>query len=135
MRYIIAKSDFWGAVASTLCMIHCLVTPVIFIAQACCSAGGCKSSPLWWQGLDYVFLLVAFFAVFYSAKNSSKSWMKPALWSSWGSLFLLIINEQFEWILLPSLFAHIMALFLALLHLYNLKYCQCQTDKCCIEHG
>ena len=49
------KSDALGAIASGLCILHCLATPFFFIASAC-SLSCCNNAPLWWQWMDYVFL-------------------------------------------------------------------------------
>ena len=45
--------------------------------------------------------------------------------------FFQIINEKLAWTLLPETFIYITAISLAVLHIYNLKYCQCDTDGCC----
>ena len=34
IKTLTTKSDLWGAFASGLCLIHCLATPFIFLAQA-----------------------------------------------------------------------------------------------------
>ena len=49
------KSDLIGAIASFICMIHCLATPFLFIASAC-SKSCCAAAPKWWVWLDFVFL-------------------------------------------------------------------------------
>ena len=54
------KSDAIGAIASGLCILHCLATPIFFIASAC-SLSCCNNTPLWWQWMDYVFLGISFF--------------------------------------------------------------------------
>lgn len=133
LRLILEKSDIFGAVASTLCLVHCIATPFIFIAHSC-AAHGCTSAPDWWSGLDYLFLIVSFFAVKRSAKQTAKPFMKPALWISWGALLILVLNEKVEGMDLPEVFTHISAITLAVLHIYNLKFCQCQTNTCCTRH-
>ena len=130
IKSILQKPDVLGATASVLCIIHCLATPLIFIAHTC-AVGGCKSVPNWWGSLDYVFLVVSFFAIKQSIKNSSKSNIKFALGLNWVVLFLLILNETFSWFYLPETVTHVVALLLALLHLYNLRYCQCKNEACC----
>ncbi len=133
LRLILEKSDIFGAVASTLCLVHCIATPFIFIAHSC-AAHSCTSAPGWWSGLDYLFLIVSFFAVKRSAKQTAKPFMKPALWISWGTLLILVLNEKVEGVDLPEVFTHISAITLAVLHIYNLKFCQCQTNTCCTRH-
>ncbi len=124
------NSDTIGALASSLCLIHCIATPFIFIAQSC-SATCCDSSPLWWQSIDYIFIGVSFFAVYWSAKHSSKSWLKNALWLSWALLSATILNEKFELIHLPESIIYIPAFALVGLHIYNKKYCHCKDNTCC----
>ncbi len=130
MKLITQKPDTFGALASTLCLVHCLATPLLFIAHTC-AEHGCASAPSWWKSLDYVFLCISFIAVYRSTQTTSKKIMKPLLWLSWTTLFLAIINEQFEFIYLPELFTYIPALALVALHIYNLNYCQCKSDNCC----
>jgi hypothetical protein len=134
MRLILDKSDIFGALASALCVIHCLVTPFIFIVHIC-STNACETSPVWWRNLDYIFLFISFLAVAHSAKNTSKSFMKPLLWTNCVILFLLILNEKMQLVSLTENITYIAAFSLAVLHIYNLKYCQCQTSKCCTHNG
>ena len=134
MKLIIQKPDTLGAVASAICLIHCIVTPFIFLAHvtsACCDA----SVPLWWQSVDYIFLIISFFAVYHSAQTTSKKIMKPALWLSWFFLFIVIINERFGLLYIPKYLNYIPALVLVTLHIYNLKFCQCKNDTCCTNNG
>lgn len=130
MKITLQQSDNIGAMASTLCMIHCFITPFIFIAQSC-SAACCASAPDWWKWIDYLFLVVSFFAVYRSTQTTSKSWMKVALWISWLGLFIVILNERISLINLPKAVTYVVASLLVFLHLYNRMYCQCKTDKCC----
>lgn len=133
MKLILEKSDVFGAVASTLCVVHCLATPLIFIAHTC-SINGCEATPFWWKSLDYIFLTISFFAVNRSAKNSTKSFMKPLLWGCWTTLFLLILNEKIKLVLIPETIIHITAITLAVFHIYNLKFCQCKSNTCCAHN-
>lgn len=131
---IIKNSDSLGALASTLCVIHCLATPLLFIAQSC-SLSCCESSPMWWSSLDFLFLFISFIAVVQSSKNTINNFTRKALWISWTILFLLIVNEKFLWFPLPKMIAYVSAFTLASLNIYNLKHCQCETESCCIHNG
>lgn len=128
MKLVLQKSDTIGAFASILCMIHCFATPFLFIAQAHAVS---STAPTWWKWMDYLFLVISFFAVYRSAKTTSSNWMKYALWISWTALFAVIINEKMAFIHLPEFITYIVAATLVVLHLYNRKYCQCNNDKCC----
>lgn len=126
------KSDQIGALASTLCMIHCIATPFLFVTQLCAFEDPCcEASPTWWQSLDYVFLVVSFFAIFQATRTTTKEWIKPAMWVSWALLLTVISNEKTQWFTLFEEAIYIPALMLVALHLYNLKYCQCKDDGCC----
>ncbi|UTW66255.1 MerC domain-containing protein [bacterium SCSIO 12643] len=129
MNSIYFKSDSLGAVFSSLCLVHCIATPFLFVAQACTSSC-CEDSPVWWQSLDYLFLTLSFFAVYYSGRKSSSKLVKKGLWVSWVALFITVMNEKFLIIPLPEMYKHVSALSLVSLHLYNLKYCQCSSEGC-----
>ena len=124
------SSDSIGAFASGLCLVHCIATPFIFIAQTC-SATCCHTAPGWWTAIDFLFIGVSFFAVYWSAKHSSKSWMTYSLWISWVLLCFVILNEKIALLALPEASIYIPALALVALHLYNRKYCKCEDDTCC----
>tara|TARA_B110000971_G_C19853323_1_gene428186 strand:+ start:356 stop:763 length:408 start_codon:yes stop_codon:yes gene_type:complete len=126
------NSDLIGASASTLCTIHCLATPFIFLASSC-SKSCCSGAPSWWLWLDYCFLIISFFAVYSSTKSTSKLWIKPALWASYLGLFTFIFIEHNTQLYLSDFYKYSAALTLATLHIYNLKYCQCESDKCCSD--
>ncbi|WP_196887364.1 MerC domain-containing protein [Aureivirga sp. CE67] len=130
MKITLHKSDTFGALAGILCLIHCIATPLLFITQSY-SAGNHESAPIWWQNIDYLFLILSFFAVYRSTQTTSKNFMKPALWINWVILCSLIINEKQEWFHLEEFFTYGASLLLVGLHIYNLKFCQCSDDKCC----
>ena len=128
------NSDLIGASASTLCTIHCIATPFIFLASTC-SSTCCSTAPTWWIWLDYAFLLISLFAVYRSTKTTTKFWIKPNLWLSWVALFIFIVIEHNTQLNLSDYFKYTAALFLTVFHIYNLKYCQCKSDECCSNHG
>ena len=124
------KSDAVGALSSGLCMIHCLATPIFFFATTC-SATCCTAAPLWWQWMDYFFLAVSFVAVKFSTKSSNNNFIKYALWLSWIGLFILILNVKFLWLSVPENTKFIPAFSLIGFHLYNIRYCKCESEQCC----
>jgi hypothetical protein len=134
MIFIKQKSDSIGAIASTLCLMHCIATPFIFIAQTC-SMVCCDKAPIWWSFIDYFFLVISFFAVYRSTQTTSSYWIKPFLWLSWSVFFIIIVNEKTAWFPLSEQAVYFPALTLIVLHLYNKKYCQCNTTKCCTNEG
>lgn len=127
----IIKSDIVGAVASGLCVVHCLATPFLFVVQSSITESCSHVSPIWWSAIDFIFIVITFFAVRQSGRNSSKPWMMQALYITWGVLSILVINEKMGLLSLSSYLKYTAALTLIFLHLYNLKFCQCDGDQCC----
>ena len=89
------KSDLLGTFVSSLCLVHCVATPFIFVAQTGIAAC-CKVTPTWWSSIDFIFLGISFLAIYWSTKSTSIKWIKPALWLSWGLLSSIIVNENLE---------------------------------------
>ncbi len=128
MKISTIHPDNIGATFSTLCVIHCFATPFLFITQSYMLV-----VPGWWQALNYVFLVLSFFAVYKTSQNSSNQIIKTLLFVFWGILASLLISEEFELFHLPEFITYITGLTLAGLHIYNKKYCQCDDDECCVN--
>lgn len=128
-----SNSDFIGAFTSSLCLLHCVFTPFLFIVQTHAISHD-VSVPFWWKILDFGFLIVSFIAIYWSSKTTSKQWMKFVLWITWLCLCIIIINEKVAWFSIPEYAIYLPSIGLVFLHLYNRKYCQCQKDECCVEH-
>ena len=126
----IRKYDSLGALASGLCMIHCIATPFLFIASAC-TVSCCSATPLWWQWIDYAFLGISLFAVINASKSTVNKFIKYGLWISWIGLFLFLLNAKFLWFSLSIDLKYIPALSLVSLHIYNLRFGKCKKDECC----
>ena len=134
MKSIIYKPDSIGSIASILCLTHCIATPFIFITQAC-TMSCCAGTPTWWQSMDYIFVVISFFAILRSTQTSSNKTIKIALWITWFLFFISIMNKAMQLLYINQNFTYATGITLALLHLYNLKYCQCDNDKCCLNHN
>jgi hypothetical protein len=127
------SSDLVGATASTLCTIHCMASPFLFFASTC-TKSCCESAPLWWMWIDYAFLFISLFAVYKSSKNTTKFWIKLVLWASWTALSSFIFMEQNTELNLSDYYKYSAAVSLALFHVYNLKYCKCESDNCLVDN-
>jgi hypothetical protein len=113
------KEDLIGASASFLCLIHCLATPFVFLVKSS-AAVCCSNTPTWWQAMDYIFLVVAFFAVVHVTNNQrSKEWMKFSLVVSWLGLLLVTLNSTYFLFHISNELVYIPAISLVCLHLYN----------------
>ncbi len=125
------NSDIFGALASGLCLLHCMATPFIFIAQT--EVSHHHNAPIWWQSIDLIFIGISFLAVLWSSKNTSKTWVKYSFWVSWILLSIIILNEKLAIFYIPGALIYIPALALVALHIYNKKYCQCNDESCCTD--
>ena len=128
MKISTIHPDNIGATFSTLCVIHCFATPILFVTQSYMLV-----VPGWWQALNYLFLLLSFFAVYKTSQNSSNQIVKILLYIFWGILATLLISEEFELFHLPEFITYSTGLTLAGLHIYNKKYCQCDDEECCVN--
>ncbi|MEM6737270.1 MAG: MerC domain-containing protein [Bacteroidota bacterium] len=124
------NSDLFGAIASFLCLIHCLATPFLFVAQAGVATHH-EGSPAWWGLIDITLLFVSLAAVYWTVQKTTKQWVKMALSLSWILLALIILNEKFEIYHIAEAWIYAPTLSLVVLHLYNRKYCQCEDETCC----
>ena len=124
------NSDYLGAVAGILCIIHCIITPLLFVINAELAT---KSTLLALQVIGYLFLIISFFAVYKSAVNTTNNVVKVLFFVLWSFLLLLILNESFGVFKIAETFTFISAFSLSSLHIYNLKYCQCADENCCVN--
>ncbi len=134
MNKALTSYDNLGIVASILCAIHCIATPFLFIAKACSTAACCTDAPIWWQMIDYLFLVVSFLAIFFISKNLTVKWLKLSFWISWTVLLLSIVNHSMNIMSLPNNFIYIPSVAIIVLHFYNLRFCKCQNEKCCVSY-
>ena len=119
-----------GAIACILCLAHCIFTPIFFITYG----SSCHSEPpLWWSSIDILFLIVSFFAILRSTQTTSSQIIKLIFWVTWIALSFIIMNEKLEWIHVSENYLYFVAISLAITHMYNLKYCQCKDENCCIH--
>ena len=125
-------SDKVGVFASITCMVHCAITPLIFIANIC-SQSCCSQAPLWWRSLDYIFLVITFIAIIQSNKEQTLKIIKRLFWFSWALLAFFIINESLILFSITHHLKYIPALTIVFLHMYNIRTCRCQDDKCCLH--
>lgn len=124
--------DLLGASSSTLCMIHCLITPILFTAHATCSSTCSEISPFWWKIIDCVFLIISFLAIQQSAKTTTLKYIQTLMYSAWAFLAIIILNNMINLFNINHALIYLPALSLAGFHLYNRKYCACKEEKCCV---
>lgn len=127
-------SNLLGAAASGLCAIHCAVTPLLFAAKpmlehAAAEHGHAHGSPLW-AAFDYIFLVLSFVAVWFSARHTNHNTLKKALWVSWLVFAVGILFEAFHlpyghWLMYSGSIALVVA------HLLNYRHCRVNGNGAC----
>ena len=113
---ISSRSNIIGAITSSLCLTHCLATPILFATHLGHNQGH-HSHPFWWGLIDILFLFVSYIAIFLSSRTTGKQWMRFALWGSWGLLTIIIFNEKLELFHIKEELIYIPSLALIVLHL------------------
>tara|TARA_B000000557_G_scaffold102956_1_gene83508 strand:- start:535 stop:930 length:396 start_codon:yes stop_codon:yes gene_type:complete len=129
MKVVLNNSDTIGIFTSLICSIHCFATPILFVAQS--GFASADIQPIWWESINYLFIVFSFIAVYYSVRNTSKKIMKPILWICWLFFTTIILNEIIGIVEISELFSYLSAFSLAFAHTYNLRYCQCEDGECC----
>ena len=91
------KADYIGITGSMLCLIHCLVTPVLLMTTAVMRDEHLRIGFL---SLDYVFIGVNIVAVYFATRANVLPSIK---WALWGFLTLFSVailledvNEAFQ---------------------------------------
>lgn len=136
LKSLSLRSDYLGAFASGLCLIHCIATPFLFVAHAAVHHDHHHhhhhhgASPGWWGLIDSAFLIISLLAVYWTARNTSKQWVKIALAASWLLLAAIILNEKVGMVHLAEAWIYAPALSLIGLHLYNHRYGRCSDEAC-----
>lgn len=123
IKFFANNSDLFGVLTCSMCLIHCISTPLILISFSSLNTK-LSMSYSWWSNLDYVFLIISFLLVHISAQTTRIKIMKFFFWLSWFSLFLVIINEKTELYEFSEYLIYLITTGLSLLHLFNLKYCK-----------
>ena len=130
MEITTKNSDYIGAISGFMCIIHCIITPLLFIFNAELAS---EQTLFGLQLTGYIFLIISFFAVYKSALNTTNNIVKVLFFVFWSFLLFLILNESFGVFRIAETFTFISAFSLSALHIYNLKYCQCKDENCCVN--
>ena len=134
MRIVFKNSDNLGILSSTLCFIHCFVTPFVYMSFASLFNQNDFLS-FSWKGINIIFIVFSLIAVNRSTKKTTSKIIKPIFWFSWSFLFFVLFNEEVKFIELPELVSYLSALNLAGIHIYNLKFCGCKDENCCTKQA
>ena len=125
------NSDKMGIISSLLCLLHCALTPLLFISQPTILNSYKDFPEIWWRLASLLIIPVSLYAVYRSNKNTTNKSLGVAMWLCCFILLSTIINEAFEIFSLKEYFSYGASITLGFLHVYNLKYCTCEDDDCC----
>ena len=110
------KADYIGITGSVLCIIHCLITPVLLLTTSLLQDSTLRVGYL---SLDYIFIGVNIVAVYFATRHYAPSSIKLSLW---GFLFLfataLLLEETapvFKYV------AYVASAGLVITHLLNIR--------------
>lgn len=113
-----SRADYLGITGSVLCIIHCLITPLLVITSTLLTHNSLRVGFL---SLDYLFILINIGAV-WSASRQASTRIRGALWAflSLFAIGLLLedIHEGFEYV------AYAASLGLVITHLINIRQCR-----------
>ena len=121
--------DKIGIISSSLCMIHCMGTPFIFIAKACTTTC-CSNAPTWWLMIDYLFLIISFVAIYFTTTKELKSWINISFWTIWIFLLLATLDHSLRLSIFPNYFIYVPASLIIILHFCNLNFNICKNENC-----
>ncbi|MBB5284311.1 hypothetical protein HNQ92_002454 [Rhabdobacter roseus] len=115
------KSDLLGIASASLCVVHCLLTPILLVLAA--------SSAGWWHEVSYVFLLISYYALYETSRHCTNRRILLLIGSSLLVLTAsVLLEDYFEWLHEVSYLA---SLGLITGHILNIRYCK----KCKHEHS
>ncbi|GAB4044304.1 hypothetical protein GCM10028810_10080 [Spirosoma litoris] len=113
-----SRADYLGITGSVLCIIHCLITPILVMTSTLLTHDTLRVGFL---SLDYVFILVNIGAV-WSASRQASAPIRVALWAllSLFAMGLLLenVNVGFEYV------AYAASLGLVITHVANIQQCR-----------
>ncbi|MEM7511212.1 MAG: MerC domain-containing protein [Bacteroidota bacterium] len=115
------RADLAGVIASGLCIIHCILTPVIVVSLPFLSHQHGDHYHGHWAGLDSLFVLLSLIAVFFASRDTHKPGIGIALWLSWAAFAIGIFLHMWH-IEVGEIISYIGSFALIITHLVNLRY-------------
>ncbi|WP_234735129.1 MerC domain-containing protein [Tellurirhabdus bombi] len=113
------KADYVGITGSVLCVIHCLITPVLLMTTALANDHALRDGYL---SLDYVFIGINIIAVYSATRHNTSPLIKKALWGFLSLFVVALVLEEvspiFEYL------AYTASAGLVVTHFANIRYCR-----------
>lgn len=109
----INKADLIGILSSSICLVHCVATPLLIAFGA-----GFITNPFF----KYLFLILSFVSIFKATENITSKKISLLLWISfWGFLFSTLFQEEYEWLHYSG---YLFAILIIIGHILNIKHCR-----------
>ena len=109
----INKADLIGILSSSICLVHCVATPLLIAFGA-----GFITNPFF----KYLFLIISFGSIFKATENITSKKISLLLWISfWGFLFSTLFQEEYEWLHYSG---YLFAILIIIGHILNIKHCR-----------
>lgn len=110
------RADYVGITGSVLCIIHCLITPILVMTSTLLSHDTLR---LGFLSMDYLFISINVVAVWSASRHTSRR-VRVALWGCLAlfatGLLLEAVHEGFTYV------AYAASLGLVITHLINIRY-------------
>lgn len=110
------KADYIGITGSVLCIIHCLITPILLLTSSVFQNSTIRVGYL---SLDYVFIGVNIVAVYFATRHYAAPVIKKSLWGFLALFTIALLLEDeapfFEYL------AYTASAGLVITHLINIK--------------
>ncbi|TAH27140.1 MAG: hypothetical protein EAZ07_02600 [Cytophagales bacterium] len=108
------KSDFYGIASACLCVVHCMLTPVILAVNHFQAFG----TAIFWECLNYVFLIISFYAVYNCSYSNFKSLIKIIQYILLSGLaFYIVFHEH---ITIPPIISYLLSFGLVISHFVHI---------------
>ena len=85
------KADYIGITGSVLCIIHCLVTPVLLVSSSLLQDSPLRAGYL---SLDYVFIGINIVAVYFATRHVVSVPIKRSLWGFLTLFSIALVLEH-----------------------------------------
>lgn len=108
------KADLIGIVSAVLCLIHCIVPPILFL----CFGHLIEHSHNHLFRWDYFFLIISSYAVYHATHHAVNNFIKGILWISFGVLSIAVLLHHLPFM---HYIAYLASLGLIGGHLVNLR--------------
>ena len=112
------KADTIGIINSSICVIHCIATPLLLAFGV-----GFMANPFF----KYLFLIIAFLSIFKTTQALTSGKIATLLWVSfWGFSFSTLLEDEYTWLQYSS---YCFALLIIIGHIINIRHCK----KCSLK--